>query len=171
MDREREDGRVPTSEFAGVEQVGEFGLAVARPRGSRPAEVVLLGVEGGEDDSGGGVGAGCDGCQGDDAWGGRALEGGEEQFDEQGMGDVVDAEMLLVAVRGATRGDGHDSGIEDQGGEGAGLGEHGPTGGLHGAEGVLVTGDEGDSDVGGDSVHRRDDVFGRGGRTSREEDM
>ncbi len=146
-------------------------MSVARPRGSGTAEVVLGGVEGREGDSGGGVGAGRDRRQGDYPRGGRLLEGGKEEFDEQRVRDVVDTEVFLVAFGGEARGYGHDSGVEDHGGESACLGEQGPAGGLDGAEGGLAARDEGDADMRGDVVHVRDYALGGGGGAAGEEDV
>ena len=113
---------MPAGEFPGVEQVGEFGLPVPCPRGAGAADIVLGGFEGREGDPRRRVGAGCDGCQGHHPRRGRRLlEGGKEEFEKQGVRQVVDPEMLLVAVRSETRGHGHDAGVEDQSGEGAGL--------------------------------------------------
>ena len=46
--------------------------------------------------------------------GGGALEGGEEGLDEEGVRELVDTELVLVAVLGSAGGDGHDAGVADE---------------------------------------------------------
>lgn len=46
--------------------------------------------------------------------GSGTLEGGEEVLDEESVGELVDAELVLVAVAGGAGGVGHDAGIADE---------------------------------------------------------
>ena len=111
MDGHGCDGGVLLSQHAAEEDVREFGLAVARPgvvvghvgfasfghESGFGGEFVAFGGE--VDDADVGVGL----C-------GGFFQGGEEEFGEEGVADVVGAELGFVAVFGEGGGLGHYAG-------------------------------------------------------------
>ena len=111
MDGHGCDGRVLLSQHAAEEDVREFGLAVARPgvvvghvgfasfghESGFGGEFVAFGGE--VDDADVGVGL----C-------GGFFQGGEEELGEEGVADVVGAELGFVAVFGEAGGLGHYAG-------------------------------------------------------------
>lgn len=94
--------RITTCELGRVYYVRELALPVPGP-GPCHGEI-LDGLEVFEDDAAGGGVLEAKGREEDDArvalLGGSALQGGEEQLDEQSVCDVVDAELVFVAVLG-----------------------------------------------------------------------
>ena len=103
--------------------------------------------------------------------GGGTLEGGEEVLDEEGVRELVDAELVLVAVLGGAAGDGHDAGVADEDVQPGGLGEEGLAGGVDGGEGGLVAGEEGDGGQRGDGSRFCNDGGGAGGVAPGEVDV
>ena len=116
MDSDCRDIRIPLRELGRVHHVGEFTLAVAQP--AAQDGYVLRRPQLRKHDAAGRGHAEALGCEEDDArvavGGGGAVEGGEEGLDEEGVRELVGAELVLVAVLGGAGGDGHDAGVADE---------------------------------------------------------
>ncbi|KAL9102736.1 MAG: hypothetical protein Q9187_009088, partial [Circinaria calcarea] len=72
------------------------------------------------------------------------LKGREEEFDEESMSDMIDAELVFVTVLGQSGFGGHDTGIADEDVESGRLGEEGLGSVLNGGERQLIALDEGE---------------------------
>ena len=165
---------VPPRKFGGVLHVGQLALAVPRPLGAW-AEILsrLEGVElhtaweRVEE-----AGAGEEESTGFAAWsGGRGLEQGQEEFDEQSVRNVVDGELVLVPV-GAKGGVGsHDACIEDEDVDFGGQGDDGFSCVGDRREGELVGFDEGQLCRRGQRFGLRNDFIGSGAVAAGEDDM
>lgn len=174
MQRDKGDGRVAAGKLGGVLHVGELALAVAGPLRAR-AEVLgrleavelhaawerVEEAEGGEEEDA--SLAGWTVC--------CLLEGREEKLEEEGVGDVVDAELVFVALLGQGGLGGHDASVTDEDIELGALGEEVLGGCLDRGKGELVALDEGE--LYGCSRHfgLADDLLGALGAAAGEVDV
>ncbi len=163
MDRRRRDLWVTPCDLRRIQNVGEFGLAVADPVANHGE--FLRGAYVGEVDAVAWVALEPEGCVGDDADVGAGLlcrleHGWQEQFDEESVADVVGSELDLVAVRSQGRWVRHDAGIAEQDVEAGGLrGEVLGCGGDGGERGE-VTLDEVNSSAGDSNLDVLDGLVG-----------
>ena len=166
------DLRVARREVLGEEDVGEFRVAVADPgvvvghgaldvsegEAALGGEQVAAGAE--VDDADVGVGF----------FGGGAAQGGEKLGGQEGVADVVGAELDFVAVFGGAGGHGHDAGVVHEDVEAGGGGGKGVGGLLDGGEGGEVEFEEGDIGVGDLFLDGGDCGFSFGGGAGGEVD-
>ncbi len=107
------DGRVATGQLGGVDDVGKLALAIARPLGAGPE--ILGRLETVEHNAARKRVHKAERCEEQDAGVAGRLRGllnrGEQELDEEGVRDMIDGELILVAVFGQGRICGHDAGV------------------------------------------------------------